>query len=778
MVEIKDETQNIVREMTVEDWLGKDNQLGLDIWHRKYQHNGETFREWVDRVSGGDKDVAKLIRERKFLFGGRVLANRGIEGSGNFYNCFSLGFVPDDYAGIMDSLKEIGITFKIQGGQGISLSKLRPKGTPIGNEYESDGILPFIEMFNCVTQGTSQGGARKGALLISLDVRHKEILDFVTLKTDLNAVTKANLSVEIDDEFMRAVEKYYRTGEVITLHEVREYSGHNVEYDIIPIEIYKKIMEIAWDYGEPGVIMSERFRNYNFMQYDDNYQIETCNPCGEQPLKARSNCNLGSLNLYEFVDNKFTENASFNFGEFERAIDVALSALDDIIDENSSRLPDELREYRENSLNWRNIGLGVFNYAHMLMALGLKYGSEEAIIFTDKLFNFMMDEAIYSNIRRGLDKGSFPMINKKAISMSEILYQHIPLTEIEAFRNCSLLSIAPTGSIATMVGGSGGAEPEFALSYTRRTDNLAESYEVESKIVKDYRKITGNLGKLPDYFITSGQIPWRDRIDTQAVIQKHIDTAISSTVNLPYEATLEEIEQLYLYAWLKGLKGVTIFRDGCKRLGILTTSDNKKDDTNSCGDCDTCNSCKQLERGVILSVSDDLVGAKRKLVTGCGSLHLEAYFDEETGEPMETFINIGSSGNCERNLQLISRLMSTALRAGVPIETIIDQCKSIKPCPSYMARSIKHGDTSKGSSCPAAIGFALEDLHKKMKYYLLDDEDCVAGSEQTSEDAVQDMFSDKNNTDTQGNSCPECGERLRNEGGCVVCPSCGYSKCD
>lgn len=316
-------------------------------------------------------------------------------------------------------------------------------------------------------------------------------------------------------------------------------------------------------------------------------------------------------------------------------------------------------------------------------------------------------------------------------------------------------------TIATMVGGSGGTEPEFALSYTRRTDNLEEQYQVESKVVQDYRRITKNYGDLPEYFVTSADISWKARIDTQAIIQQHVDTAISSTVNLPKETTLEEIEQLYLYAWKQGLKGVTIFRDGCKRMGILTTETNSNNSDNA--------TTVKLQRGTILSVSDDLIGAKRKLTTGCGSLHLETYFDELTGEPMETFINIGSSGGCERNLQLISRLMSLALRAGVPIEAIIDQCKSIKPCPAYTLRTQKKGDTSKGSSCPSAIGFALEELYAKIK------DRCFADEEDMEETQEGVTTSQKIISQT---ICPECGEILTFEGGCKVCHSCGYSKCD
>ena len=331
-------------------------------------------------------------------------------------------------------------------------------------------------------------------------------------------------------------------------------------------------------------------------------------------------------------------------------------------------------------------------------------------------------------------------------------------------------------AIATLLGGSGGIEPEFALSYTRRTDNLKESYIVESNIVKEYRQITGNQGKLPDYFVSSADIHWRDRIKTQAVIQKHIDTAISSTVNLPKETTQEEIEELYLYAWSCGLKGITIFRDGCKRLGILLTdnenkSEKKKDDNNV-----IIETMPELERGTIISVSDDLIGAKRKLNTGCGSLHFETYFDEFTGEPMETFINVGSTGACERNLQFISRLMSLALRAGVSVEDIIDQCTSIKPCPAYVSRTVKTHDTSKGSSCPSAIGYALKDLCDKIKDRFFADFDLIENEnvqETTAQPKRINIVKQKTII-----PCPECGEPLIFEGGCNVCKACGYSKCD
>ena len=755
-----------ITERQLKEWLGEDNVIGRDIWERKYRHGDETLDEWFDRVSGGDTRLRNLISQRKFLFGGRTLANRGVEGSGNYFNCFSLGFIDDDYVAIMDALKEVGITFKTQGGQGVSMSKLRPKGAPIGEHYCSDGIMPFIEMLNCVTQGTSQGGSRKGALMISLDATHKEVMDFINIKTDVNAITKANLSLEIDDKFMEAVKQYYIDGSKVVLHIRHTYSGHKVEYDITPIDVYKRMMEVVWDYGEPGCIFTEKFRNYNFLEYDIRYQIETSNPCGEQPLGKQFCCCLGSLNLYEFVKNPFTDNACFDYDDFAEAVHVASNALDAIIDENAERLPEEMHQYKDNSLNWRNIGLGVFGYADMLMALGLEYGTEDAIHYTDSLFNCMMKCAMESNMQRGTDEGAYPKCDPHFIKMSAIYKNHCDNdNNYTRFRNCSLLSIAPTGSIATMMGLSGGIEPEFALSYTRRTDNLEDEYKIEAKVVKDYRRITGDESdELPNYFVTSADIGWHSRIDTQAAIQYHIDTAISSTVNLPQETTKEEIEQLYLYAWERGLKGITIFRDGCKRFGILITDkDEHEDDINR----------SQFKRGDIINVSNDLIGYKRKVINGCGDFQEQIFFDETTGEPMENYIAMGDGGGCSRNLEAISRLISLCLRGGIDVSEIIKQLKKVRTCSAYRIRSITRRDTSRGSSCPSAIGFAIEELCDKIKDRCFADYDF----EEDYIDTDTGFFDDFNTESNAKSYCPDCGEPVTYEGGCVVCHSCGWSKC-
>lgn len=266
--------------MTAEEWLGKDTQIGFDIWNRKYRWNYESFEEWLDRVSGGDKELRKLIRDRKFLFGGRVLANRGTNTDGSLFNCYSIGYVDDDYSKIMDAAKDIGLTFKAQGGQGLSLSKLRPKGTPIGQSYQSDGIVPFMKLFNEVTDATSQGGSRKGALMISLDVWHAEALGFITVKSGQGVIEKANLSLEVDDRFMQHVRDSILKGTDTIITERRDYNGHKVEYDVDVMKVFRALVQNAYDWGDPACLFTGQLRNYNLMEFDEGYQVDTVNPCG------------------------------------------------------------------------------------------------------------------------------------------------------------------------------------------------------------------------------------------------------------------------------------------------------------------------------------------------------------------------------------------------------------------------------------------------------------------------------------------------------------------
>lgn len=492
------------------------------------------------------------------------------------------------------------------------------------------------------------------------------------------------------------------------------------------------------------------------------------------------NCNLGSLNLSEFVKNPYTDEAFFDWEEFEKSVRIGIEALDTIIDENLHR--HALKEQSKNSSNYRNVGLGVMGYANMLFKLGLTYGKVEALAFTDKLFKFMFITALKTSCDLAKERGKFPKCKNNLVAQSTIVQRYASpelIEEIKEYglRNCSLLSIAPTGSISTMLGITGGCEPEFALSYKRKTDNLGESYDMFCRSVNEYFDTVGvpmeerNIGKLPDCFITSKEIHWRDRINTQAIMQDYIDTAISSTINLPKETTAAEIEEAYLYAWKKGVKGITIFRDGCKRAGILTTEEQKSETK----EVVKTEEKSGLKRGDIICVSDDLLSMKRTIVNGCGNFYIHVDFDEFTGEPLETYIDIGSGGGCERNLQFISRLISLCLRAGVPLDEIIEQSRSIKACSAYTTRTLRCGDTSKGNSCPGAIGFALKELQEKINARCFIEEDEIEEEVSEYEETIVKVQDEEEQDEKP--RCPECGEELMFAEGCVKCTSCFYSRC-
>ena len=318
-------------------------------------------------------------------------------------------------------------------------------------------------------------------------------------------------------------------------------------------------------------------------------------------------------------------------------------------------------------------------------------------------------------------------------------------------------------ALATLLGESGGCEPEFALKYTRRTVGMTEGqdtyYDVYCKAANEYMN-KHDTKVLPDYFVGSADISWRNRVLTQATMQKHVDTAISSTVNMPNSATKDDIAQMYLLAWKTGCKGITMFRDGCKRIGILTTNGTSSDSVQS--------AAPSIPRGTIIQCSDDLIGKKRKLNTGCGSLHVLAYFDPVNGSMQEVYLTKGSTGGCANFMTGLSRTISLLCRAGVDIYTIKDQLDSTGVCPSYATRRATKHDTSPGSCCPMAVGNALVEMYEEMHEELYVEED----------DSVEKDNYEVQSVVTSGDKCPECGADIIHEGGCVQCISCGWSKCN
>ena len=759
--------------MTVEQWLGKDNQLGIDIWHRKYQKNDETFDEWLDRVSGGNKKVKELIIQKKFLFGGRILSNRGLTDEHVTYsNCYVIAPPEDNIESIYESRKKLARTYSYGGGCGIDLSNLAPAGAKVRNQAEhTTGAVSFMQGYRQTTEEIGQNG-RRGALMISLDCHHPDLLNFIDAKTKEGAVTKANISVRVTDDFMQAVEN----DEDWVMSFTRPETGETITKTARAKDIFHKLCQNNADWAEPGILYWDRIENWNLLSEDPDFHYAGVNPCAEEPLPAGGSCLLGSINLSEFVKDK-----QFDFDSFKRAVAIAVEALNDVLDEGLPLHP--LKEQRDSVANWRQIGLGVMGIADMLIKMELPYDSDEAIRFCDEIGKVMSRKAITASATLSFGYGCYPEYNKFYLNESKFYQSHVlPETRdyvyLHGLRNSQLLTIAPTGTLSTMLGISGGIEPIYANSYTRKTESLHGKdvyYKVYTPIVDQYMK-EHNLtdeSELPNWFVTSSTIDPMKRIAMQATWQRHIDASISSTVNLPNEATVEDIEKLYMEAWKQGLKGLTIYRDGCKRSGIL-----RHEDKTEAAQPQT-ETFAGLSRGDIVECSNDLVGKKRKLTTGCGSLHVLAFFDPVTGDMQEVYLNKGSTGGCANFMTGLSRTLSLLCRAGVDVRTIKDQLDSTGTCPSYATRAATKHDTSKGSCCPMAVGNALVEMWEEMQEEVGDnweEEKNIETRDYVHENKIPSKYSQ---IDTNSYAvCPECGEPLVFEGGCNSCKSCGYSKCN
>ena len=752
--------------MDIIDWLGKDNTLGIDIWKNKYQHDNESFEDWIDRISGGNKDISQLIKDKKFLFGGRILANRGLENVGrkiSLSNCYVIAPPEDNIESIFDCAKKLARTYSYGGGCGVDISKLSPRGAKVNNAAkETTGSVSFMDLYSMVTGLIGQSG-RRGALMLSISCEHPDLEEFIEIKSDLDRVTKANISIRITDKFMAAV----KNKQPFELSFTRIETGETITKTVDAYSIFHKMCEMNWDYAEPGMLFWDRINNWNLLSCDDEFEYAGTNPCAEEPLPAGGSCLLGSINLSEFVN----DDKTFNFDSFRGCVDKAVIALNEVLDEGLSLHP--LKEQRESVHDWRQIGLGIFGLADMFIKMNVKYGSIGAIDLCDMIGHAMADQALKTSALMAKEHGPYPKYNPDAVEQSAF-YSLNALGEtkdlIKAFglRNSQLLTIAPTGSLSTMIGVSGGIEPIFANYYVRKTESLKghdEYYKVYTPIVKEYMEIHDikDDKDLPEFFVTAQTLNYKARIGMQGIWQNHIDASISSTVNLPNTATVEDVEKLYMYAWEFGLKGVTIFRDGCKRAGILTTTTEEKTDNKK------ITNKHILERGMIIKADDNCIGKKRTLKTGCGTLHCEAFFDPETGQLLETYFSKGSSGGCNNFMIGLSRAISLCARGGIDIYSIVDQLQSSGTCPSYAVRKATKHDTSKGSSCPVAIGNALIDMYNEIRNELFDADECIP--ELMTEDITVTY-------DIPKAKCPQCGGELIFEGGCNTCKSCGWSKCD
>ena len=738
--------------MEAKEWLN-GNELSCNIFDKKYRDNGETLDEFFERVSHGYEPVKNLIKEKKFMFGGRILASRGVKDRKVTYsNCYVIAPPEDNLESIFETARKLARTYSYGGGCGVDVSKLAPNGAIVHNAAKTtSGTTSFMDFYSHVTGLIGQSG-RRGALMLSIDCSHPDLEDFINLKTQSDICTKANISVRISDAFMKAVEN----NEDWTMSFYRPESNQTITKTKKARDLFRLLALRNWEWAEPGILYWDRIQNYNLLDNTD-FKYAGVNPCAEEPLPAGGSCLLGSINLAEFVKNPFKKTACIDFDALEQTVFVSVVALNQVLIEGLNLHP--LEEQRNSVRELRQIGLGTMGLGDMLIKLGIKYGSEESLKIIDTIYKHIATSAIHQSLELAKAHGCYEKCDKEKLVESNFIKNlHLPVAVLDEIKkyglyNSQLLTCAPTGSIGTMFEISTGVEPNFALSYTRKTQSLDGKdtfYKVHAKIVKDYLE-ANNLdadSKLPDYFITSGEIDPLDRIKVQGTLQKYIDASISSTINLPKEATVEDVYNIYFNAWKYGLKGVTVYRSGCLREGILTVENEKKEDN-------TFKDVKAPKRPKELKADLHLVKARgQQFIVLVGILNNRPYevwaFRPNMTVKLEPHSGIITK-KAKKKYSFKSDLIEIA-DLQLKNEDIEEKAATL-----YASMLLRHG---------VPIKYVVKTSKK------VDDNI-------TSFTSAMCRVLNKYITDVEtGEKCPECGGELIREGGCVHCKECGWSRCE
>lgn len=812
--------------MNIEEWLDQTNDIGIANWKNKYQFENESFDEWIVRVSGGNTEIARLIIEKKFLFGGRVLANRGIGAKGKkttYSNCYVLPPCEDNLESIFEKAGQLAKTYSYGGGCGIDLSDLAPSGSKINNAANvTSGALSFAELYNTTTSLIGQSG-RRGALMLSMSSEHPDLEEFISIKTDLTRLTKANLSIRASDRFMQAAV----TNKNHKLSFTRE-TGETINKIVNAGEVFDKIVENNWNFGEPGFLFWDRVNSWSLLSTHLDFKFVGTNPCGEEPLPAYGACNLGSFNLSAYVKNNYL-GPYFDWTSFIADIPIVVKAMNEVLDENMLLHP--LKEQQECAAKWRPIGIGVMGFADLLIKLGIKYGNDQSIQLADDIGAILIDRAALASAQLAEKDGSFPACDLEALRCNDFYRANIS-KPVDAYirtvgiRNSQILCIAPTGTLSTMLGISSGMEPIFATQYERKTESLhgkSVKYKVYTPIIKELvdalmEEFNEELdigddvtNYLPNYVVTASDIDPITRVKMQAAWQKHIDAAISSTVNLPKSATLADVKNIYIEAWKHGLKGITVFRENCAREGVLTTTDQEKPinippektiqkmfdpksdlHTISTQNFDGSNKIEwvktqkndktELKRGAWKKKAEDTLYHEVKVRTGCGKLTLMVGYSTVEKALQDFYIIRSGKGGCERTIQDLVIAMSTVIRLGGRLENLEKGFDGVGTCNSFTAVRTKGFKVlSPGNNCGEAILKAIRAFCQLMQ----DNEINVKPED------VEKLHPLKRSTEigsiygmpvlmSKGINrkiCPDCSESMIAESGCHTCKSCGFSFC-
>jgi len=719
---------------------GEDGELletPEEMFHRVARAiaEGERMYDPAAPVEEWESVFYNLMTSLEFLPNSPTLMNAGRE-LGQLSACFVLP-VDDSMDSIFEAIKNTALIHKSGGGTGFSFSRVRPHNDVVlSTRGVSSGPLSFMTVFDAATEAIKQGGTRRGANMGILRVDHPDILDFISAKHDEERLNNFNISVAVTDAFMRAVadDTDYplinpRSGEVVRTLSARK--------------VFRSMVTLAWKHGDPGIVFIDRINADNPTPHLG--EIESTNPCGEQPLLPYESCNLGSINL-----SKVVKDGEIDYVSLKRIVRTAVRFLDDVIDVNRYPLPEIEAMTKQN----RKIGLGVMGFADMLLLLAVPYDSEEAMRIAGEVMRFLQDESRAASAELAAARGVFPSYEGSAFDVPGG----------PRLRNATTTTIAPTGTISIIASCSSGIEPLFAVSYVRANvldnDRMIEVHPYFERIANERGFYTEELMKkiadvggvrhlegVPEdvrrIFATAHDITPEWHIKLQAAFQRFTDNAVSKTVNFPNEATAEDVENVYLLAFKNGCKGVTIYRDGSREEQVLNVGQTKKKrEAALTGIATTRPSRPQL-----------LSGETQRMETGCGKLFV-IMNDDEFG-PREVFANMGKAGGCaSSNTEALGRLISLALKKGASAGEVVEQLKGIR-C------HVPYGFGPNAIlSCADAIGKAIE------RRYVL------GGGVATVEPQPQLSL-----VEVAQGACPDCGGAIEHEGGCVVCRLCGYSKC-
>ncbi len=727
------------------DELGNPTENPSDMFIRVAENIASAERSWgADDVAVAQvaQDFYSLMTALEFLPNSPTLMNAGRELQ-QLSACFVLP-VEDSMESIFGAVRDTALIHKSGGGTGFSFSRLRPGGDQVrSTQGVSSGPVSFMRVFNQATEAVKQGGTRRGANMGVLRIDHPDILKFIKCKAD-GDFANFNISVALTEDFMEAV----RAG---GSYELRNPRSKEAVGFLDAREVYELIVQMAWSTGDPGIIFIDRINRDN--PTPQLGEIESTNPCGEQPLLPYEACNLGSVNLSKFV--RFTESgADVDWDRLADVVHRGVRFLDDVIEVNHYPLPqiDELA--RGN----RKIGLGVMGWADMLIKMGLGYDSDEAVALGEKVMGFIDAEGKSASRALAVTRGAFP-------NFEGSIYDTL---DGAAIRNATVTTIAPTGTLSIIANCSSGVEPLFAVSYVRTVmDNdrlievnpLFEDMAIKRgfysrelmQLIADHGTVSG-IDEVPAdvqaAFVTAHDISPDWHLRMQAAFQKHTDNAVSKTVNFGHEATPDDVRYVYDLAYELGVKGVTIYRDGSKENQVLTTGKSGKSGSDAESGLLRAGEIEPRPRPAIT------VGRTEKILTGCGNLYVTVNWDEEG--VCEVFTQMGKSGGCASSQsEALSRLISVSLRAGVDPDAIIKHLRGIRcPSPAW-------AEGGKVLSCADGVGIVLEHALEYMQTGV----------------ATSGVSKHTDSLDNLSGACPECGGSLEHESGCAVCRSCGFSKC-